>query len=135
VFLGINRLPHPAVLRAVCEVLGLSAPGGWIWSAGALVAYLLRIDGSDRAVKLVTPIVALVAFISERPAKVVFARQRPFRHLVKMMLLGVKPRARSLVHPGGCRGQHSLRRKPGDHRSSATRACRLDGQKELCTGR
>jgi undecaprenyl-diphosphatase len=94
--LGISGLPHPAAVRQLCEALGFVATGGGIWAAGGLIAYALRIDGSKQAVKLVTPILATVAFISEGPTKALFARHRPFRHVVKMMLLGAKPRARSL---------------------------------------
>lgn len=96
VFLAIAGLPHPSPVRALWEAVGFLATGGWIWVGGALIAHLLRVERSGRAVKLVAPVVAAVALTSEGPAKVFFARYRPFRHVVRMMLLGVKPRARSL---------------------------------------
>jgi undecaprenyl-diphosphatase len=94
-FLAVSGLPHPAWLHALCEGLGGVAMGGWIWVGGALVAYLLKIDRSDQALKLVTPIMAIVAFTAERPAKAIFIRRRPFGHLLGIMLLGGKPRRRS----------------------------------------
>ena len=94
-FLALSSLPHPAWLHALGEAVGTLATGGWIWVVGAVGAYLLRLEGSDRAVKLVVPTVAIVAFIAERPAKVFFAQQRPFGHVLHMMLLGQKPRGRT----------------------------------------
>jgi len=94
-FLAVSGLPHPAWLHAVCEGLGGVATGGWIWVAGALVTYLLKIDRSDRALKLVTPVMAIVAFTAERPVKAIFVGRRPFRHRLGIMLLGGKPRRRS----------------------------------------
>jgi undecaprenyl-diphosphatase len=98
-FLGLSSLPHPALVHATCEGIGSVATGGWIWVIGTLGAYLLRVEGSDRALKLVAPTIAAVAFISERPAKAFFSPRRPFNHLVTIMLLGGKPRGRSF--PGG----------------------------------
>ena len=95
VFLALSSLPHPALGRALCEAVGGVATGGGVWLAGTAGAYLLRVEGSDRALKLVTPILPAVALIAERPAKAFFASRRPFRHLVGMMLLGGKPRRRS----------------------------------------
>jgi undecaprenyl-diphosphatase len=95
VFLAIAGLPHPTPVRGLCEAVGFLATGGWIWVGGALIAHLLRVERSDSALKRVAPVVAAAAFISEGPAKVFFARYRPFRQVVRMMLLGVKPRARS----------------------------------------
>jgi undecaprenyl-diphosphatase len=94
-FLAVSTLPHPAWLHAACEVIGALATGGCIWMVGVLGTYLLRTEGSERAVKVVLPTVAVVALISERPAKVFFAPRRPFGHLLHMMLLGQKPRGRS----------------------------------------
>jgi undecaprenyl-diphosphatase len=92
VFLGLSCLPHPGWLHALCEGLGGLATGGGIWIVGVLGAYLLRIEGSDRALKLAAPIIILVGFVAERPAKAFFAPRRPFQHRVGMMLLGGKPR-------------------------------------------
>ncbi len=95
VFLVVSGLPHPAWLHALCEGVGGLATGGWIWIAGTLLAYLLKVERSDQALKLVTPIVAVVAFTAERPVKAYFVSRRPFRHLLGIMLLGGKPRRRS----------------------------------------
>ena len=94
-FLALSALPHPAWMHATCEAIGSLATGGWIWSLATLGAYLVRIEGGARALKLVVPIVAMVAFIAEGPAKAFFAPRRPFRHRVQLMFLGAKPRARS----------------------------------------
>ncbi len=94
-FLALATRSHPGWLHAVSEALGAVATGGWIWVVGACGAYLVRIEGSDRAVKLVLPTIAIVSFIAERPAKLFFAPRRPFGHLVHMMLLGQKPRGRT----------------------------------------
>lgn len=94
-FLALSTLPHPGWLHATCEAVGALATGGWIWVIGGLGAYLLRVEGSDRALKLVAPTIAVVSVIAERPAKAFFAPRRPFEHLVNMMLLGQKPRGRS----------------------------------------
>ena len=41
------------------------------------------------------PTLGLAGFVAEKPAKAYFARRRSFRHLVAMMVLGVKPRVPS----------------------------------------
>ena len=118
VFLALSSLPHPALGRALCEAVGGVATGGGVWLAGTAGAYLLRVEGSDRALKLVTPILPAVALIAERPAKAFFAARRPFRHLVGMMLLGGKPRRRSF--PSGHAG-HLLRWRLGARLRPAAR--------------
>ena len=94
-FLALSGLPHPGWVHALCEGIGSLATGGWMWVIGTLGAYLLRVEGGDRALELVAPTIAITAFIAERPAKALFAPRRPFRHLVGVMLLGGKPRGRS----------------------------------------
>ncbi len=94
-FLALSGLPHPAWVHALCEGIGSLATGGWVWVLGTLGAYLLHVEGADRAPKLVAPTIAAVAFIAEQPAKAFFAPRRPFGHLVGVMLLGGKPRGRS----------------------------------------
>ncbi|MGI9146967.1 MAG: phosphatase PAP2 family protein [Chloroflexota bacterium] len=94
-FGGLSGLPHPVWLHAACETVGTLATGGWIWVLGVLGTYFLRVEGSERAVKLTLPTVAIVGFIAERPAKVFAAQRRPFAHLLHMMLLGQKPRGRT----------------------------------------
>lgn len=94
-FLALSGLPHPVWVHALCEGIGGLATGGWVWVIGTLGAYLLRVEGGDRALKLVAPTITVTAFVAEQPAKAFFAPRRPFRHLVGMMLLGGKPRARS----------------------------------------
>jgi hypothetical protein len=71
-FLTLNSLPHPAWGQALCEAVGGEATGGGVWVAGTAGAYLLGVEGSARALKLVTPILPMVALIAERPAKAFF---------------------------------------------------------------
>ena len=94
-FLALSSLPHPAWAHALCEAVGGVATGGGVWVVGTLGSYLLRVEGSDRALKLVAGIVPMVAFIAERPAKAFFVSRRPFQHVMEIMLLGGKPRRRS----------------------------------------
>jgi undecaprenyl-diphosphatase len=95
VFLAIRRTPHPKAIRVLCEVVGKCAMLGGFWAVGVLFAYRLGIKRSDRALKLLVPTVSLAAWICEKPAKKYFARRRSFRHLVAMMVLGLKPRVES----------------------------------------
>ena len=101
-FLALSCLPHPVWLHALCELLGAASTGGLIWVLGVFGAYLLRIEGSARALKVGVPIVAATALVAEKPAKAFFAPRRPFAHLVWMMLLGRKPRGQSF--PSGHAG-------------------------------
>jgi undecaprenyl-diphosphatase len=94
-FLALSRLPHPVWLHALCELVGAVSTGGLIWVLGVLGAYLLRVEGSARALKVGVPIIAATALVAEKPAKAFFAPRRPFAHLVSMMLLGRKPRGQS----------------------------------------
>jgi undecaprenyl-diphosphatase len=94
-FLALSCLPHPVWPHVLCEAVGAASTGGLIWVAGVLCAYLLRIPRSDRALKFAGPIVAMTAFVAEKPAKAFFAPRRPFSHLLWMMLLGRKPRGQS----------------------------------------
>jgi undecaprenyl-diphosphatase len=94
-FLALSRLPHPVWLHGLCELVGAASTGGLIWVLGVLGAYLLRTEGSVRALKVGVPIIAATALVAEKPAKAFFAPRRPFAHLVSMMLLGRKPRGQS----------------------------------------
>ncbi len=94
-FLALSGRAHPAWAHAACEVIGSLATGGWIWPLATLGAYWFGVEGSGRALTLVTPTIAAVTFIAEGPAKAFFGPRRPFRHRVEVMLLGGKPRGRS----------------------------------------
>ena len=95
VFVAIRSLPHPTPMLVLCETLGKLATSGGIWAIGVGLARIRGIESSGRALALLAPALGLAGFVAEKPAKAYFARRRSFRHLVAMMVLGVKPRVPS----------------------------------------
>ena len=95
VFLAIRSLPHPTPMLVLCEAIGTLATSGGIWATGVGLAHIRGIDRSKQALALLAPALGLAGFVAEKPAKAYFARRRSFRHLVAMMVLGVKPRVPS----------------------------------------
>ena len=95
VFVAIRSLPHPTPMLVLCETLGKLATSGGIWAIGVGLARIRGIERSGRALALLAPTLGLTGFVAEKPAKAYFARRRSFRHLVAMMVLGVKPRVPS----------------------------------------
>jgi undecaprenyl-diphosphatase len=95
VFLAIRSLPHPMPMLVLCEAIGTLATSGGIWATGVGLAHIRGIDRSKRALALLVPALGLAGFVAEKPAKAYFARRRSFRHLIAMMVLGVKPRVPS----------------------------------------
>jgi undecaprenyl-diphosphatase len=95
VFLAIRSLPHPTPMLVLCEAIGKLATSGGIWAIGVGLAHTRGIERSEQALTLLAPALGLAGFVAEQPAKAYFARRRSFRHLVAMMVLGVKPRVPS----------------------------------------
>ena len=90
-FLAINNTPHTPLLDRAAHAVALSTNGGWIWSAGLLVAKLFGVRRSGTALAIALPSIALSTWIVEYPAKAVFRRQRPFIDVVRAMVVGKKP--------------------------------------------
>jgi len=55
VYLAINEAPHPRLLDSFAWLLAIVTTGGWIWVLGALIAYLLHVPRSMRAVTRLLP--------------------------------------------------------------------------------
>jgi undecaprenyl-diphosphatase len=91
IYMAVNEAPHPGALDSIAWALALLTTGGWIWVIGTLVAYLLRIPHSWRAVKRLLPSVVIATGLVEYPIKAYFRRRRPFVRIVQALVIGKKP--------------------------------------------
>lgn len=91
IFLAINSSPHPKWLDTAAHKIALWTNGGWYWAVGVLLARLLSVHGSTRALVEVLPSVALSTFAVEYPLKALFRRRRPFIDVVRALVVGKKP--------------------------------------------
>jgi undecaprenyl-diphosphatase len=90
-YLAINDSPHPGWLDSVAWALAMITIGGWIWVIGVLLAYLLRVPRSWRAIKYLLPAVVGATWVVEYPVKAYFRRHRPFVEIVRALVIGKKP--------------------------------------------
>jgi membrane-associated phospholipid phosphatase len=90
-FLAVNCVPHPRWLDTAANVVTVVTTGGGIWIAGVLIAYLLRVPKSWRALVQLLPSVAGATWILEYPVKAYFRRRRPFIDIVRALVVGKKP--------------------------------------------
>ena len=91
IYLDVNDAPHPGWLDSVAWLVALLFTGGWIWIFGTLVAYLLRVPNSWKAVKRLLPSVVFATWMIEYPIKAFFRRRRPFVRIVQALVIGKKP--------------------------------------------
>jgi len=91
IYLAINDAPHPGALDSLAWAVALITTGGWIWVIGTLVAYLLRVPLSWRAVKRLFPSVVIATWLIEYPIKAYFRRRRPFVRIVQALVIGKRP--------------------------------------------
>ena len=98
IYLSVNEAPHPPWLDGVAWAIAIVTTGGWIWVIGTLVAYVLRVRSSWRAVKRLLPSVVIATWLIEYPIKAYFRRRRPFVRIVQALVIGKRPgRGRSRV--------------------------------------
>lgn len=90
-FLAVNGGTHPRPLDTLACTLSLVGNGGWIWVAGVCGAYLLRVPGSERAVRELVPGLIGVTLTVESVVKAFFRRRRPFVPLDGAIVVGRKP--------------------------------------------
>ena len=90
-YLAINELPHPRWFNRLVYAITLLATGGWFWVFGVLVAFLLRVPKSWRALKQLLPSLVGATWIVEYPVKEGFRRRRPFINVVRALVVGRKP--------------------------------------------
>jgi undecaprenyl-diphosphatase len=91
IYLEINGQARPRLLDEVLKVVTLVTTGGWIWIAGTLAAYLLRVPGSGKALRAIVPSVLVSTWIAEYPVKAYFRRRRPFIDVVRALVVGKEP--------------------------------------------
>jgi undecaprenyl-diphosphatase len=91
VYLAVNEAPHPGALDSLAWSLAIITTGGWIWVIGALVAYLVRVPDSWKAVKRLLPSVVIATWLIEYPIKAFFRRRRPFARIVEALVIGKRP--------------------------------------------
>jgi undecaprenyl-diphosphatase len=91
IYLAVNEAPHPGRLDSIAWAVAIVTTGGWIWVIGALVAYLVRVPRSWRAVKRLLPSVVVATWLIEYPIKAYFRRRRPFVRIVQALVIGKRP--------------------------------------------
>ena len=91
IYLAVNEAPHPPWIDSLAWALAIVTTGGWIWVVGVLIAYLVRIPDSWRAVKRLLPSVVGATWLIEYPIKAFFRRRRPFSAIVEALVIGKKP--------------------------------------------
>lgn len=91
IYLTVNEAPHPPWLDSLGWALAIVTTGGWIWVVGTLIAYLVRVPQSWRAVKRLLPSVVGATWLIEYPVKAFFRRKRPFASIVQALVIGKKP--------------------------------------------
>jgi undecaprenyl-diphosphatase len=90
-YLAVNDVPHPGWMDSLGWAIAIVFMGGWVWVAGTLMAYLLRVPRSWHAVKVLLPCVTVATWIVEFPVKAFFRRRRPFVQIVRALVIGKKP--------------------------------------------
>lgn len=91
IYLTVNEAPHPPWVDSLAWALAIITTGGWIWVVGVLLAYLVRVPDSWRAVKRLLPSVVGATWLIEYPIKAFFRRRRPFSAIVEALVIGKKP--------------------------------------------
>ncbi len=91
VYLAINGVPHPPWLDAVGHGIAVLTRGGALWVAGTLVAYVLRVPRSKRALTRLLLSVVGATWAVEFPIKRAVRRRRPFVDVVSAIVVGKKP--------------------------------------------
>ena len=91
IYLAVNEAPHPGSLDSLAWLIAMLTSGGWIWVTGVLLAYLIRVPNSWRAVKRLLPCVVVATWLIEYPIKAYFRRRRPFVRIVQALVIGKKP--------------------------------------------
>jgi membrane-associated phospholipid phosphatase len=90
-YLAINCVPHPRWLDRLAEGITLVTTGGALWVFGLLIADLLGVPKSWRAVKTLLPSLVGATWIVEYPIKSFVRRRRPFIDIVRGLVVGKKP--------------------------------------------
>jgi membrane-associated phospholipid phosphatase len=90
-FLAVNCLPHPRWLDAAANLVTVLTTSGGAWMLGVVVAGLLGVPRSRRALVDLVPTVLTTTWIVECPVKAVFRRQRPFIDIVRALVVGKRP--------------------------------------------
>jgi undecaprenyl-diphosphatase len=90
-YLAINCVPHPRWLDRLAQGITVVTTGGALWVFGLLIADLLGIPKSWRAVKILLPSLVGATWIVEYPIKAFVRRRRPFIDIVRGLVVGKKP--------------------------------------------
>jgi undecaprenyl-diphosphatase len=90
-FLAVNRLPHPRWLDTLANALTVFTTSGGAWLLGVVVAGLLGVPRSRRALVDMVPTVLTATWIVEYPVKAIFRRRRPFIDIVRALVVGKRP--------------------------------------------
>jgi membrane-associated phospholipid phosphatase len=90
-FLAVNRLPHPRALDTAANGVTVLTTSGGAWMLGVVVAGLLGVPRSRRALVDLVPTALTATWIVEYPMKAVFRRQRPFIDIVRALVVGKRP--------------------------------------------
>jgi undecaprenyl-diphosphatase len=91
IYLAVNSFPHAPWSDRAGNLITTWTTGGWIWSAGLLVARLMGARRAKGAIWDVLPSVAIATWIVEHPLKALFRRRRPFVDIVRALVVGKKP--------------------------------------------
>jgi undecaprenyl-diphosphatase len=90
-FLVINRGDRPGWGDRIGRIVALVANGGWIWAAGALLAWLCGSLQARAALGVLIPVLAVTNWVVEWPVKAFFRRRRPFIDVIRAVVVGKKP--------------------------------------------
>jgi undecaprenyl-diphosphatase len=90
-FLAVNCLPHPRALDAAANLVTTLTTSGGAWMLGVVLAGLLGVPRSRRALVDLVPTVLTTTWIVEYPIKALFRRRRPFIDIVRALVVGKRP--------------------------------------------
>jgi len=90
-FLAVNCLPHPRALDTAANLVALLTTSGGAWMLGVVVAGLLGVPRSRRALGDLVPTVLTTTWVVEYPVKAAFRRRRPFIDIVRALVVGKRP--------------------------------------------